>query len=126
MAMTTARAYSKRRKILVASGAYHGSQPWCTPNRTGIVDEDRSHVITYRYDDIGSLEAAVRAADCAAVSASVSARRCACRLLCAFTMSLDAYRYAMRCTNALPFERSGMRFQGRMPHRIQRFSESCL
>ncbi|MDQ6434105.1 aminotransferase class III-fold pyridoxal phosphate-dependent enzyme [Mesorhizobium sp. LHD-90] len=63
MAMTTARAYSKRRKILVASGAYHGSQPWCTPNRTGIVDEDRSHVITYRYDDIESLEAAVRAAD---------------------------------------------------------------
>ena len=63
MAMTTARAYTKRRKILVATGAYHGSQPWCTPNRTGIVDDERRQIITYEYDNIESLEAAVRTAD---------------------------------------------------------------
>jgi len=63
MAMTTARAYSKRRKILVATGAYHGSQPWCTPNRTGIVDDERRQIIAYEYNDIESLEAAVKAAD---------------------------------------------------------------
>jgi glutamate-1-semialdehyde 2,1-aminomutase len=63
MAMTTARAYSGRRKIIVATGAYHGSQPWCTPNRTGIVEDDRRNIITYEYNNIESLEAAVRSAD---------------------------------------------------------------
>ncbi|MBZ9676503.1 aminotransferase class III-fold pyridoxal phosphate-dependent enzyme [Mesorhizobium sp. ES1-1] len=63
MAMTTARAYSGRRKIIVAVGAYHGSQPWCTPNRTGIVDDDRRNIITYEYNNIETLEAAVRQAD---------------------------------------------------------------
>ncbi|AZO19110.1 aminotransferase class III-fold pyridoxal phosphate-dependent enzyme [Mesorhizobium sp. M2A.F.Ca.ET.043.05.1.1] len=63
MAMTTARAYSKRRKILVATGAYHGSQPWCTPNRTGIVDDERRQIIAYEYNNVESLEAAVRTAD---------------------------------------------------------------
>jgi glutamate-1-semialdehyde 2,1-aminomutase len=61
MAMVTARAYARRRKILVAVGAYHGSQPWCTPNLTGIVAEDRGQIVTYRYNDIESLEAALRA-----------------------------------------------------------------
>jgi glutamate-1-semialdehyde 2,1-aminomutase len=63
MAMTTARAYSGRRKIIVAVGAYHGSQPWCTPNRTGIVEDDRRNIITYEYNNLESLEAAVRSAD---------------------------------------------------------------
>lgn len=63
MAMTTARAYSKRRKILVATGAYHGSQPWCTPNRTGIVEDDRKQIVTYEYNNLESLEEAVRLAD---------------------------------------------------------------
>lgn len=61
MAMVTARAYAKRRKILVAIGSYHGSQPWCTPNLTGTVAEDRGQVVTYQYNDIESLEAAVKA-----------------------------------------------------------------
>ena len=63
MAMTTARAYTKRRKILVATGAYHGSQPWCTPNRTGIVEDERRQIVAYEYDNVESLEAAVRSAD---------------------------------------------------------------
>jgi len=58
MAMTVARAETKRRKILVAAGAYHGSAPWCTPAPAGTLAEDRAHLITYAYNDIESLEAA--------------------------------------------------------------------
>ena len=31
MAIVTARAQTGRRKILAATGAYHGAAPWCTP-----------------------------------------------------------------------------------------------
>ncbi|MEI9995600.1 MAG: aminotransferase class III-fold pyridoxal phosphate-dependent enzyme [Rhizomicrobium sp.] len=63
MAMMTARAHTAKRKILAAKGAYHGAAPWCTPNPAGTLPEDRAHLIYYTYNDIGSLEAAVRAAD---------------------------------------------------------------
>ncbi|MBE7183252.1 MAG: aminotransferase class III-fold pyridoxal phosphate-dependent enzyme [Methylobacterium mesophilicum] len=63
MAMVTARAYSGKRKILVARGAYHGASPWCTPNPSGIVAEDRAHVIPFDYNDLDSLAEAVKAAD---------------------------------------------------------------
>jgi glutamate-1-semialdehyde 2,1-aminomutase len=72
MAMMTARAHTKKKKVLVAKGAYHGAAPWCTPNHTGTVPEDRAHLITYVYNDVASLEAAVIAAgdDLAAIFAS--------------------------------------------------------
>lgn len=72
MAMMTARAHTGKRKILVAKGAYHGAAPWCTPNPAGTAPEDRAHIITYTFNDIGSLEAAVIAAgnDLAAIFAS--------------------------------------------------------
>ena len=59
MAIMTARAHTKKRKILVAKGAYHGAAPWCTPVPTGVVPEDRAHILTYVYNDVQSLEAAV-------------------------------------------------------------------
>lgn len=58
MALMVARAYRGRRKILVADGTYHGAGPWCTPLPTGTVEEDRAHIIKYRYNDVASLEAA--------------------------------------------------------------------
>ena len=72
MAMMVARAHTKKRKILVAKGAYHGAAPWCTPVHTGTVPEDRAHLITYVYNDVQSLEAAVIAAgdDLAGIIAS--------------------------------------------------------
>ena len=72
MAMMVARAHTKKRKILVAKGAYHGAAPWCTPNPAGTVAEDRAHLITYTYNDADSLEAAVRSAgdDLAGIFAS--------------------------------------------------------
>jgi glutamate-1-semialdehyde 2,1-aminomutase len=60
MAMMVARAYSRRRTILVAEGAYHGSSMWSTPRLAGTLPEDRAHIVTYRYNDAESLEAAFR------------------------------------------------------------------
>jgi glutamate-1-semialdehyde 2,1-aminomutase len=72
MAMMVARAHTKKRKIIVARGAYHGAAPWCTPNPAGTVAEDRAHLLTYTYNDSDSLEAAVRSAgdDLAGIFAS--------------------------------------------------------
>jgi glutamate-1-semialdehyde 2,1-aminomutase len=57
--ITIARAATGKRKILVASRAYHGAAPWCTPNLTGVLAEDRAHQIGYRFNDIASVEGAV-------------------------------------------------------------------
>lgn len=62
MALMCARAYRGRRKLLVARGAYHGAAPWCTPNPSGTVAEDRVHLIGFDYNDPDSLLQAVQAA----------------------------------------------------------------
>lgn len=56
--VTLARGATGKRKILLASGAYHGAVPWCSPYPYGVTAEDRAHVIYFRYNDIASLEAA--------------------------------------------------------------------
>ncbi|MBP0440720.1 aminotransferase class III-fold pyridoxal phosphate-dependent enzyme [Tianweitania sediminis] len=56
--VTTARAGTGRRKVLVARGAYHGAIPWCTPSVAGVTEEDRAHLVPYDYNDVESLEAA--------------------------------------------------------------------
>jgi glutamate-1-semialdehyde 2,1-aminomutase len=70
--VTTARAATGRRKLLVAQGAYHGAAPWCTPYPAGVTAEDRAHLLHYRYNDIASLEqaAALAGSDLAAVMVS--------------------------------------------------------
>jgi glutamate-1-semialdehyde 2,1-aminomutase len=72
MALVTARAHTKRKTIIRAKGAYHGAAPWCTPRPTGTTPEDRAHQIFCDYNDIASLEAAVREAgdDLAAIFAA--------------------------------------------------------
>ncbi len=59
MALMACRAYRGRNKVLVASGAYHGATPWCTPVPSGVTPEDRAHFIYYQYNDVESLTAAV-------------------------------------------------------------------
>jgi glutamate-1-semialdehyde 2,1-aminomutase len=59
MAMVIARQATGRRKILIATGAYHGAAPWCTPVMKGVLPEERAHQIFYTYNDPASLEAAV-------------------------------------------------------------------
>ena len=58
LCVTIARAATGKRKVLVATKAYHGAIPWCTPIPMGVVAEDRAHLIHYRYNDTASLEAA--------------------------------------------------------------------
>ncbi len=53
-----ARAETRRTKILVAKGAYHGAALWCTPKPAGTTAEDRAHLIHYTYNDVTSLSAA--------------------------------------------------------------------
>ena len=60
--VTLARAATGKRKILVAQGAYHGAIPWCSPNTMGVSEEDRAHMLTFRYNDVASLETAVQRA----------------------------------------------------------------
>ncbi len=72
MALTTARAHTRRRKVIRAKGAYHGAIPWCTPRPAGVIDSDRAHQIFCDYNDVASLEAAVAEAgdDLAAIFAA--------------------------------------------------------
>ena len=56
--VTIARAATGRRKILVATGACHGAAPWCTPNLTGVLPDDRAHLIGFQFNDLASVEAA--------------------------------------------------------------------
>lgn len=60
--LMVARAATGRRKVLVATKAYHGADPWCTPVPVGVTPEDRAHLIHYTYNDVASLEAAADAA----------------------------------------------------------------
>jgi glutamate-1-semialdehyde 2,1-aminomutase len=57
--VTLARGGTGKRKVLLATAAYHGAVPWCTPHPYGVTSEDRAHVIPYKYNDVASLEAAV-------------------------------------------------------------------
>jgi glutamate-1-semialdehyde 2,1-aminomutase len=57
--VTIARAASRKRKILVARGSYHGAVPWCSPSVNGVTAEDRAHIIQFEYNDIASVERAV-------------------------------------------------------------------
>jgi glutamate-1-semialdehyde 2,1-aminomutase len=59
MALTAARAHTKRKTVVRAKGAYHGAAPWCVPRPTGTTEADRAHQILCDYNDVSSLEAAV-------------------------------------------------------------------
>lgn len=61
--VTIARATTRRRKILVAKGSYHGAVPWCSPSLIGVTDEDRAHILTFEYNDAESLRQAAAKAE---------------------------------------------------------------
>jgi glutamate-1-semialdehyde 2,1-aminomutase len=67
-----ARAQTKRTSIVRATGAYHGAQPWANPRPTGIAPGERAAQHFCTYNDIASLEEAVKAAgdDLAAIFVS--------------------------------------------------------
>ena len=69
---TIARAATGRSRILVATGAYHGAAPWCTPRLAGVTAADRSNLGHYTFNDLGSVRtaAAEAGADLAAIVVS--------------------------------------------------------
>ncbi|HZZ90448.1 MAG TPA: aminotransferase class III-fold pyridoxal phosphate-dependent enzyme [Caulobacteraceae bacterium] len=66
-----ARAHTKRDKIIVAEGAYHGMAPWSSAS-PGVTAAERSGKIPCVYNDLASLERAVADAgdDLAAIFAT--------------------------------------------------------
>jgi glutamate-1-semialdehyde 2,1-aminomutase len=61
--LMVARAATGRGTVLAASGAYHGSAPWCTPGLEGVTPQDRANLAYYQFNDIASVEQAARDAD---------------------------------------------------------------
>ncbi|MFC4587151.1 aminotransferase class III-fold pyridoxal phosphate-dependent enzyme [Sphaerisporangium corydalis] len=62
-ALMVARAATGRTKVLVAHGAYHGADPWCTPSLAGTTPNERADLIEYPYNDLAGAEAAAAQAD---------------------------------------------------------------
>jgi len=54
-----ARAASKNDKVLVAKGAYHGSNTWCTPIKTGTTLEERKNIVEFIFNDLDSVDEAI-------------------------------------------------------------------
>src|SRR5579862_4096146 len=64
MCCTIARAQTGRSKILVATGAYHGAAPWCTPRPAGVTAADHANLGYYTFNDLASVrQAAAEAGD---------------------------------------------------------------
>jgi glutamate-1-semialdehyde 2,1-aminomutase len=62
MAVMTARQHTGKKTIILAKGAYHGADPWCTPRPGGVTPEDRANQIFCAYNNVESLNAAVEMA----------------------------------------------------------------
>ncbi|MFC4536326.1 aminotransferase class III-fold pyridoxal phosphate-dependent enzyme [Sphaerisporangium dianthi] len=62
-ALMVARAATGRTKVLVAHGAYHGADPWCTPSLAGTTPNERADLIEYPYNDLAGAQAAAAQAE---------------------------------------------------------------
>ncbi|GIH28578.1 glutamate-1-semialdehyde 2,1-aminomutase [Acrocarpospora phusangensis] len=62
-ALMVARAATGRAKVLVAHGAYHGADPWCTPGLSGVTASQRADNVEFEYNDLAAVEAAAAAHD---------------------------------------------------------------
>ena len=71
--LMVARAATGRSTVLAASGAYHGSAPWCTIRLDGVTPQDRANIGYYEFNDIASVERAAQEADGDVAAVIVSA-----------------------------------------------------
>ena len=55
-AIQVAREHTRRKKILMVEGAYHGMSAWCTPGTGGLIEEDRRHIHSFRWNDLDSFD----------------------------------------------------------------------
>lgn len=51
-AVRVAREHTRRKKILRLAGGYHGIDPWCSGTPAGLIEEDRTHVHTFQWNDL--------------------------------------------------------------------------
>jgi glutamate-1-semialdehyde 2,1-aminomutase len=58
-AIEVARAATGRRKVVKATGAYHGTHAWCSPLPAGITEADRANVLQVPWNDLTGLTACV-------------------------------------------------------------------
>ncbi|WP_120493773.1 aminotransferase class III-fold pyridoxal phosphate-dependent enzyme [Microbacterium phyllosphaerae] len=58
-AVRVARAATGKAKVLKASRAYHGANDAFTPLPVGVPAEERSNIISFEYNDLATVEAAV-------------------------------------------------------------------
>ena len=70
-----ARAYAGKHHVLVAEGAYHGSQPWANRRAPGTPPNEHAYYPTYRFNDAASLTRAVKSASGNLAGILVSAYR---------------------------------------------------
>jgi len=54
-----ARAGTGRSTIVMGEGTYHGVDPWCSWSQAGITEAAKANLITFKYNDVASLEQAV-------------------------------------------------------------------
>lgn len=59
-ATQVAREFTGRKKVLKLQGGYHGTHAWCTPGHGGLIEEDRMHIHTFRWNDIEHFLAQIR------------------------------------------------------------------
>jgi glutamate-1-semialdehyde 2,1-aminomutase len=55
-AIQVAREHTRRKKIFMIEGAYHGIGAWCTPGTGGLIEEDRRHIHSFRWNDMDSFD----------------------------------------------------------------------
>lgn len=58
-AIYIARGYRKRNKIVLATGGYHGTQPWSGSNHTGVTPNDTADIILVPWGDLAAFQKAV-------------------------------------------------------------------
>jgi len=70
--LMVARAATGHNTVLAATGAYHGSAPWCTIRLDGVTPGDRASMAYYEFNDVASVERAAEQAggDVAAIIVS--------------------------------------------------------
>jgi glutamate-1-semialdehyde 2,1-aminomutase len=55
-AIRIAREYTGREKIVMARGAYHGAHAWCTAYPGGVLDDEKKHILSMRWNRLDDLE----------------------------------------------------------------------
>ncbi len=59
-AVQVAREHTGRPKVLKIAGAYHGTHPWCSPSHGGWIEEDRTHVHSFPWNDLNAFHDLLR------------------------------------------------------------------